>query len=195
LANRYGRIAALFATIILFALPAPALAQSGGTGTGDAGATGGDTSTSAGGGTGTTPTTNGATAELLPNGDAVAPASAPAKVQRAIEFANRINRKPYIYGGGHKSWKLDRGYDCSGSVSYMLHGLGRKVLSSPIPSGPLAKWGEAGEGEWISIYANSGHVYAVVAGLRWDTSGGAGPRWHEDMRSSKGFSVRHWPGY
>ena len=150
---------------------------------------------SSGGGTGVAPTTNGETAELLPNGDAVAPAGAPAKVQRAIGFANRINEKPYKWGGGHSSWDIDKGYDCSGSVSYMLHGLGRKVLRSPLPSGPLGKWGEAGRGEWITIYANSGHVYAVVAGLRWDTSGGNGPRWHEDMRSSNGFRARHWSGY
>ena len=76
----------------------------------------------------------------------------------------------------------------------MLHGAGRKILSSPLPSGPLAKWGEAGPGEWISVYANSGHAYAVVAGLRWDTSGGKGPRWHEDSRSSAGFKVRHPAG-
>jgi cell wall-associated NlpC family hydrolase len=191
LANRYGRIAALVATMVFFALPAPALAQSGGTGSGDSTGGNGDTSTSAGGGTGPAPTAPGETAELLSNGDAVAPASAPAQVQRAIEFANRINRKPYIYGGGHKSWKIDRGYDCSGAVSYMIHGAGRRLLSSPLPSGSLARWGAAGPGEWISVYANGGHAYAVVAGLRWDTSGGAGPRWHEDMRSSKGFRARH----
>ena len=156
------------------ALPAPALAQSGGTST--------------------TPTTNGTKAELLPNGDAVAPAGAPPQVQKAIAAANRINHLPYKYGGGHQSWKLDKGYDCSGAVSYMLHGAGRKLLSSPLPSGPLAKWGEAGPGEWISVYANGGHAYAVVAGLRWDTSGGKGPRWHEDMRSSQGFRVRHPAG-
>ena len=107
MANRYVRIAALVATIVLFALPAPALAQSGGAGSGDS--TGGDTSTSAGGGTGPAPTAPGETAELLDNGDAVAPAGAPAQVQRAIEFANRINRKPYVYGGGHKSWKDRQG--------------------------------------------------------------------------------------
>jgi cell wall-associated NlpC family hydrolase len=194
LANRYGRIAALFATIILFALPAPALAQSGGTSSGDADATGGDTSTSAGGGTGPAPTTSGQTAELLPNAHAVAPASAPKQVQKAIAAANRINHLPYVYGGGHKSWKIDNGYDCSGAVSYMLHGAKKRLLSSPLPSGPLAKWGDPGEGQWITVYANGGHAYAVVAGLRWDTSGGKGPRWHEDMRSSKGFTARHPAG-
>jgi hypothetical protein len=115
-------------------------------------------------------------------------------VQRAIAAANRINDLPYKWGGGHASWKLDKGYDCSGAVSYMLHAAKKRMLASPLPSGPLAKWGDAGEGEWITVYANSGHAYAVVAGLRWDTSGGKGPRWHEDARSSSGFKARHWPG-
>ena len=149
------------------------------------------------GGTSTVPpppdAPTGATAELLDNGDAVAPEGAPPEVVRAIEFANRINRKPYVYGGGHKSWKIDRGYDCSGAVSYTLHGA--RLLKSPLPSGDLAKWGSPGVGEWISVYANAGHAYAVVAGLRWDTSGGKGPRWHEDMRSAKGYKVRHAEGF
>jgi hypothetical protein len=145
------------------------------------------------GGTTTYPAPEGGQAKILENGDAVAPEGAPPAVQRAITFANRINRKPYVYGGGHQSWKIDKGYDCSGAVSYMLHGA--KVLKSPLPSGSLAKWGEAGKGEWISVYANGGHAYAVVAGLRWDTSGGKGPRWHEDRRSASGFKVRHPEGY
>jgi cell wall-associated NlpC family hydrolase len=149
------------------------------------------------GGTSTTPTTPeapaGAQAQLLDNGDAVAPAGAPPAVVRAIEFANRINRKPYRYGGGHQSWKIDSGYDCSGAVSYMLHGAG--LLKSPLPSGDLARWGYPGVGEWITVYANAGHTYAVVAGLRWDTQGGRGPRWHEEMRSAKGYRVRHAEGY
>lgn len=146
------------------------------------------------GGTSTTPSAPaGGTAQLLENGDAVAPEGAPPDVVRAIEFANRINRKPYVYGGGHQSWKIDKGYDCSGAVSYMLHGAG--LLKSPLPSGDLAKWGYRGEGEWINVYANRGHAYAVVAGLRWDTQGGKGPRWHEDMRSAKGYKVRHADGF
>ena len=76
----------------------------------------------------------------------------------------------------------------------MLHGAGRKLLKAPLPSGSFSKWGEPGEGEWITIYTNAGHMYAVVAGLRWDTSGGDGPRWHKDVRSPKGFKARHWPG-
>jgi hypothetical protein len=151
------------------------------------------TGTSSAGGVGPAPTTAGDTAELLPNGDAAAPASAPPRVHRAIEFANRINHKPYKWGGGHGKWK-DKGYDCSGAVSYMLHGAGRRILKAPLASGGLAGWGEAGRGEWITVYANGGHAYAVVAGLRWDTSGGKGPRWHEDMRPSRRYKERHWPG-
>jgi cell wall-associated NlpC family hydrolase len=163
------------------------VADGSGTGT-DTGST--DTGTGA---TGTGTTAPGPDAKLLPDGDAVPPEGAPPQVVRAIAFANRINEKPYIYGGGHKGWKpIDKGYDCSGSVSYMLHGA--KILDSPVPSGTLAKWGLPGEGQWITVYANGGHTYAVVAGLRWDTSGGAGPRWHEDMRSSAGYKIRHYDG-
>ncbi|MGH7317727.1 MAG: hypothetical protein ACREJS_15875 [Candidatus Rokuibacteriota bacterium] len=191
--HRRGWLTAVAVTLALLAGVAPASAQSGGTGTGDTGdggGGGGDTST--GGGVPPAPTTPGANAELLPNGDAVPPAGAPPKVARAIKFANRINEKPYLYGGGHQRWR-DKGYDCSGAVSYMLHGA--KILDSPIPSGALAKWGLPGVGQWITVYANKGHTYAVVAGLRWDTSGGKGPRWHEDMRSSAGYKIRHYEGF
>lgn len=133
-----------------------------------------------------------ADAKLLPNGDAVAPATAPLRVKRAIAYANQINDKKYEWGGGHASFK-DDGYDCSGAVSYMLHGA--RMLNAPMASGSLAGWGNDGKGKWITVYANSGHTYAVVAGLRWDTSGGPGPRWHKDMRSSSGYTVRHKSGY
>jgi len=118
-------------------------------------------------------------------------------VKRVIAFANKIRNKPYIYGGGHRRW-FDRGYDCSGSVSFALRG--GKFLSSPIPSGPLARWGMRGRGRWITVYANPGHTYAVIAGYRWDTSGNTdgktGPSWHEDLRSTAGsFAVRHPAGY
>ena len=135
-------------------------------------------------------------ARLLSNGMLVPPASAPGKVKRVIAYANKIRNKPYIYGGGHTRWE-DRGYDCSGSVSYALRGGG--FLDSPLPSGPLASWGLSGEGRWITIYANAGHAYAVIAGYRWDTSGNAdgrtGPSWHEDVRSSAGFVARHPAGF
>ena len=87
-----------------------------------------------------------------------------------IAAANKIRTKPYIWGGGHARW-WDRGYDCSGSVSFALHG--GEFLESPLPSGPMEKWGLPGEGRWITVYANAGHAYAVIAGVRWDTSGDA----------------------
>ena len=137
-----------------------------------------------------------AKAHLLPNGTLIPPKSAPARVKRVIAAANKIRTKPYIWGGGHARW-WDRGYDCSGSVSFALHG--GKFLESPLPSGPMTKWGEEGEGRWITVYANGGHAYAVIAGFRWDTSGDSGgetgPRWHEDLRDNVGFTARHPTGY
>jgi hypothetical protein len=132
---------------------------------------------------------------MLLRGRAIAPLDAPAAVKEAIQAANQIRSKPYIWGGGHGRWQA-RGYDCSGAVSYALHGAG--LLSVPMVSGSLAHWGEPGRGRWITIYANAGHVYAVIAGLRWDTVGdtsGTGPRWHENAASPAGFVVRHPPGY
>jgi len=141
------------------------------------------------------PVVPGAAATLV--GDrAVAPASAPAAVKQAIAAANRIRSAPYIWGGGHARW-WDKGYDCSGAVSYALHGA--TLLEAPLVSGSFTTWGEPGPGSWITIYANRAHVYAVIAGLRWDTGGDApgitGPRWHADMASAKGFVIRHPGGY
>jgi hypothetical protein len=137
-----------------------------------------------------------AKARLLPNGMLVPPKSAPARVKAVIEAANKIRAKPYVWGGGHARW-WDRGYDCSGAVSYALHG--GKFLESPLPSGPMEKWGLTGEGRWITVYANGGHAYAVIAGVRWDTSGDSGqetgPRWHTDLRDNVGFTARHPAGY
>jgi hypothetical protein len=137
-----------------------------------------------------------AKAHLLPNGTLIPPQSAPSRVKRVIAAANKIRTKPYVWGGGHARW-WDRGYDCSGSVSYVLHG--GKFLESPLPSGPMMKWGEEGEGRWITVYANGGHAYAVIAGFRWDTSGDeggeTGPRWHEELRDNVGFVARHPAGY
>jgi cell wall-associated NlpC family hydrolase len=131
-------------------------------------------------------------AQLLSSGDAAAPASAPAAVQAVIAAANQIDGTPYVWGGGHGSWESS-GYDCSGSVSFALHGGG--LLDSPLDSTGLETWGVAGAGRWITVYANAGHAWAVIAGLRWDTSGGAGPRWHTDIASSAGFVARHPDGY
>ncbi len=135
-------------------------------------------------------------ARLLPNGMLIPPKSAPGRVKKVIAFANKIRSKPYIYGGGHARW-WDRGYDCSGSVSFALHG--GKFLKSPLPSGAMESWGEEGEGRWITVYANGGHAYAVIAGVRLDTSGDSGgetgPRWHEDLRDNVGYVARHPAGY
>lgn len=131
---------------------------------------------------------------MLVNGRAIPPADAPPAVRKVIAAANKIRSKPYIYGGGHGRW-WDRGYDCSGAVSFALHG--GELLDSPLPSGPFMSWEEPGLGRWITVFAHSGHAYAVIAGLRWDTSGtgGSGPRWHEDMRSRRGFAARHPAGF
>lgn len=126
---------------------------------------------------------------------AIAPLGAPPVVRKVIAAANRIRTTPYIWGGGHASWN-SRGYDCSGSVSYVLHAAG--LLSSPLVSGSFTTWGAPGPGRWITIYANAGHVYAMIAGLRWDTVGdssGTGPRWHAEPPYPKGFVVRHPVGY
>jgi cell wall-associated NlpC family hydrolase len=133
---------------------------------------------------------------MLVRGRAVAPLNAPLAVRRVINAANKIRTKPYVWGGGHGRW-IDRGYDCSGSVSFALHGGG--LLEMPLTSGSLEAFGKPGPGRWITIYANASHVYAVIAGLRWDTAGnlrGTGPRWHKSLAAAAGgrFIVRHPEG-
>jgi cell wall-associated NlpC family hydrolase len=125
---------------------------------------------------------------------AIAPVGAPLEVQKAIWAANEITTKPYIYGGGHKSF-VSKGYDCSASVSYALHGGG--LLDSPLDSSSFMKWGDAGVGDWITIYTNPGHAYVYIAGLRFDTSGPgeSGPRWRTAKRSNAGFKARHPDGF
>jgi hypothetical protein len=137
-------------------------------------------------------------ATILPGGKASVPAGAPYSVARAIKAANKIHRRTYIWGGGHRSFKA-KGYDCSGAVSYVLHAAG--LLGSPLVSGQLASWGSAGLGSWITVYANRTHTYMVIAGLRYDTSPlgewlnqGRGPRWRFTLRTGAGFAVRHWDG-
>jgi cell wall-associated NlpC family hydrolase len=127
---------------------------------------------------------------VIRDGVAYAPTGAPIEVQRAIWAANTLRHKPYIYGGGHKSF-LSRGYDCSGTVSFALHAAG--LLDSPLDSGSFMKWGERGRGQWITVYTNPGHAWAIIAGLRLDTSGPgeSGPRWRAETRSPRGFRVRH----
>jgi peptidoglycan hydrolase CwlO-like protein len=139
------------------------------------------------------PAPNGATATLADDGSAIAPAGAPAAVAGAIAAANEIKDAPYQWGGGHGSFESS-GYDCSGAVSYALHGGG--LLGAPLDSGGLMSYGDAGAGEWITVYANPGHAYVVIAGLRFDTSGsgGSGPNWYTEMRSPAGYVARHPPG-
>ena len=128
---------------------------------------------------------------------AIPPDDAPQEVKDAIYAANRITRKPYRYGGGHGKWE-DTGYDCSGSVSYALHG--GAFVSRPRDSTEFESWGKSGKGTWITVYANSGHAYVVIAGLRFDTSsagagGESGPRWRSKGRSSSGYVARHPAGF
>ena len=140
----------------------------------------------------TTPTPTAHTA-LLSHGVAIAPPGAPAAVRAAIAAANHIRHKPYVWGGGHGSFRA-RGYDCSGSVSYVLHAA--RLLSFPEVSGALAHWGRKGEGRWITVYANAGHAFMIIAGLRFDTSGAgsSGPRWRTDWRWFRGYHRRHPAG-
>ena len=127
------------------------------------------------------------------DGLAVAPSSAPDEVQAIIEAGNAIARKPYKYGGGHARWN-DSGYDCSGSVSYVLHAAG--LLNRALDSTGFMSWGEAGRGTWITIRSNPSHAYMIVAGLRFDTSARSqtGTRWSEQMRSASGYRGRHPDG-
>jgi len=148
------------------------------------------------------------------DGMAVPPVGAPSRVKRAVAAANLIIRKPYVYGGGHKPYprrglammsaNLDRGYDCSGTVSFAL--FGGRFLASPLDSGSFMSWARPGTGRWITVYTNPGHAYMVIGGLRLDTSGGdrlapeerrsgRGPRWRKYRRSPAGFTARHPQGY
>jgi cell wall-associated NlpC family hydrolase len=135
----------------------------------------------------------GAKGTVTADGFAVPPGSAPEVVKDVIAAGNAIATTPYKWGGGHARWD-DTGYDCSGSVSYALHGGG--LLDSALVSGDFARWGSSGPGRWITVYANGGHVYMVVAGMRFDTSARrqTGSRWTMEQRDSDGFSVTHPTG-
>jgi peptidoglycan hydrolase-like protein with peptidoglycan-binding domain len=128
------------------------------------------------------------------SGLAVAPASAPDEVKAIVDAGNRIATKPYKYGGGHARWN-DSGYDCSGSVSYVLHAAG--LLGQARDSTGFMSYGDAGRGTWITIRSNPSHAYMIVAGLRFDTSARSrtGSRWSEQMRSASGFRGRHPEGF
>ena len=145
----------------------------------------------------TAPTVPGKVARLRTDGKAAIPRGAPKAVRSILAAANRIVGKPYKWGGGHAKLE-DRGYDCSGTVSYALIRAG--LLPSPLVSGTFARWGARGTGRWTAIYANRGHVYMEGAGLRLDTSamgdprGGSGPRWRPLIGHRSGFHTRHIAG-
>jgi hypothetical protein len=178
--GRNRRVVALALALALTATTSAALADTGGAGPG-----------------GTAPgAPNGKPRKgKIVHGKAKPPRNAPPQVVAAIKAGNHIRKKPYVWGGGHGRWE-DRGYDCSGTVSYMLHAAG--LLDRPMDSGELASWGDPGQGGWISVAANGGHTYIVVAGLRMDTSGsgGKGPRWSKRKLSSGHgrFAIRHYGG-
>jgi cell wall-associated NlpC family hydrolase len=137
---------------------------------------------------------SGSSNAILLTGIALAPPDAPEAIKGVINNANSIVGRPYIWGGGHGSW-YSTGYDCSGSVSFALFGGG--LIPEPLTSGALEGWGAPGPGKWITVYANAGHTFAEIAGLRWDTVGdenGTGPRWHLAPTSTAGFVARHPPG-
>lgn len=173
--------------LVAFYVAAPAAAQSGGA------EAPGSTPAPA-----PTPTGKPGKATLTKKGKAIAPADAPQAVHNAIAYGNLIRKHPYRWGGGHASF-FDSGYDCSGAVSFVLHGA--RLIESPMPSGPLASsWGSPGKGRWITVYANAGHTFVVVAGLRFDTSAvgeslrrGSGPRWRATKRRPKGYTAKYYP--
>jgi peptidoglycan hydrolase CwlO-like protein len=139
------------------------------------------------------PLNPGEEAQVISESEASAPSVAPQAVKDAIAAANSIAMTPYIWGGGHGSFESS-GYDCSGAVSFALHGGG--FLESPLDSTGLETWGEAGAGKWITVYANAEHAWMVIAGIAFDTVGGPGPRWHDPwVDSPEGFIARHPAGY
>lgn len=138
-------------------------------------------------------------AGLTPDGLATVPPAAPNKLEAIIQAGNEVAHMPYVYGGGHGRVAgeifSDSAYDCSGSVSYALAAAG--LIKSPMDSSALARFGKPGPGRWVTIFANGGHAWMTVAGLRFDTSGRRGKlgsRWQTASRSTAGFTVRHPPG-
>jgi hypothetical protein len=187
--------------LLAFAVPASAATSSGGTSSSSSTST-----VTASGGReygvpdpSLQPVVPGTVARLQSNGLAAAPLDAPPEVQNAIWAANTIIGLPYVYGGGHNLRFTGRGYDCSGTVSFALHGA--SLLRAPLDSGSFMRWGLAGKGDWFTVYTNPGHAFAVIAGLRLDTSpagdpsGLRGPRWRPVLRSTRGFKARHPLGF
>jgi cell wall-associated NlpC family hydrolase len=178
-------IASLIAAAALFCAPAAWAAESGG-----AGVSSGPMDSSP-----SQPEVQGYTAKII-HGVGYAPSYAPIQVKRAIWAGNQIRTKPYCYAGGHGRWN-DSCYDCSGTVSYVLHAAG--LLSSPDDSTGFESWGRAGRGHWITVYTNPSHAFIQIAGIRFDTSAeqdphpppGSGPRWRPLVSDSSGFEARH----
>jgi hypothetical protein len=148
------------------------------------------------------PTVAGSVAKII-HGVAYAPSLAPIQVKRAIWAGDKIDHDPYIYGGGHADF-VARGYDCSGSVSYVLHAAG--LLKTPMDSSDFYGWGRRGHGQWITVYTNPGHAFVQIAGIRFDTAAegpaaprgtypGSGPRWRPLMTRTRGYQARHHPGF
>ena len=138
------------------------------------------------------------TATLTPTGLAIAPLSAPPQVQEVVDAGNEIAHLPYVWGGGHGRF-VDTGYDCSGSLSFIFAAAG--LLNTSMTSGEFAQWGDPGPGKWITIFANAGHTFAYIAGLRFDTVALAqtGTRWSNapggpSAGDGNGFAIRHPPG-
>jgi hypothetical protein len=171
---------------------APSALASGGSGGAGIAAPPGPVSTAA------HPLVRGSVGKII-RGVAYAPSYAPVQVQRAIWAGNQIRRTPYIWGGGHGSFK-SQGYDCSGAVSFVLHVAG--LLNAPMDSGSLMSWGRRGAGRWITVYTNPGHAFIEIAGVRFDTSAeadphppsGSGPRWRPLFAHPSGFMARHPTG-
>ena len=135
-------------------------------------------------------------AVLTPDGLAVPPLGAPPAIQQVIQAGNQIAHLPYRYGGGHVTYQ-DTAYDCSGSISYVFQAA--HLLSDSVVSGNLMSWGDRGPGKWITVFANPGHTFIYVAGLRFDTVALAerGDRWSTraaDEPDLSTFAVRHPPG-
>ena len=134
---------------------------------------------------------------ILRNGIAYAPSRAPDNIKNAIWAVNTLRRKPYVWGGGHGSFN-DYGYDCSGAVSFALHYAG--LLDMPLPSNDFRRYGKRGRGRWITVYSRNGHTFAIIAGVRLDTTDmrdgdAVGPRWYADGRDTHGFEARHPAGW
>src|SRR3954452_22648247 len=182
----------LFAALACL-LPSAALAATGGSSAG---------ARSTGGVSPTDPRFAPAKKGKIVAGLAVPPAGAPPEIVNVINAANQIVKMPYRYGGGHRSF-IDSAYDCSGSVSFALHGA--SFVTSPLDSSSFMKWGLPGKGKWITVYTNPGHAFVMVAGLRFDTGfrtnrnvpgtfPGSGPRWGK-ARPTTGFKARHPNGF